>query len=123
MAIDLTQLSEIQVRIWKDSESGTAYTWDQIVELAKEFDGDATAQVPASQIIPKECVAGELTGLIDYGYFVYSLAGGLDEDDLDDWRFTRVDSPSPGTPPQTPTFRIPFKIQGEQRTGNADGTY
>ena len=121
MAITLLQFNKIQQRIWNDSVSGTAYTWDEIVDLAREFDANTTIGTPESQLNPEQIVLGCLYGLIDYGLFVYSTVG--DDDDIDNWRFTRVDSPTIAEPPETPTFTIPVAVQGTTPSGNASGTY
>jgi len=120
-------INQMQQRIYDDSVSGYANTWTEIVTLAREFAATADLKLPATMLGPVEeeySIVGEaLIGLIHYGYFVYSVVGGGSELDLDDWRFTRVDSPATVTAPQDAPFTIPFTLQGELQVGDASGSY
>jgi len=115
------KMSSSQTLIYDSAALLTAYTYDQMVELAKEFDADSALETPGSLIFPKAVVDDAINGLCKYGYFTPSIVGYGSYLDLDDWRFTKVSPhPSYDAPGPTVSWVIPFvDIQGETIVGVA----
>ena len=116
------KLNSYQTRIYANAALLTEYTFDEMVELAKEFDADTDLGTVGSLIAPEEAMNDAIQGLCEYGYFTPSVVSGYGyaATDLDDWRFEKVASPpSYDAPAPTVTWVIPFSVQGDHLVGVA----
>lgn len=113
-------LSKVQKAIYAKAESRVAYTIHQLAALGGPFEADAELGTPGMIAQFDELWMDAIQGLCEYGYFTPAVDPYGSALVLDDWTFTKVDSPTvPDAPAPTPSFTIPWTRQGDLIVGVA----